>query len=315
MSEIIDFNELKATGALPSPRGVMLAVIRLCQREQVSLQELARTVQTDPVLAGRIIKLANAANPVKTRSIAAVTTDVLILIGVHAVRQVALGLSLAASYRNGACEGFDYGRFWTRSLAMACAARAIGERIRVAPAAELFTCGLLAGIGRLGIASARPLAYSRLLEEMRGCWPEELTLAEARLFGYSHLSLAAAMMADWNIPRMFGDAVLFHEKPHASSFAIGSRQQRLTHGLHLAALIADLCVATDDERTLLVPSVFEAAAVSGLADDQVALLVDEVSREWAEWGEVLQLHTRALSLLPESGADLTQLSQGPIDVQ
>lgn len=305
MSEIIDFNELKATGVLPSPRGVMLAVIRLCQREQVSLQELARTVQADPVLAGRIIKLANAANPVKTRSIAAVTTDVLILIGVHAVRQVALGLSLASSYRNGPCAGFDYARFWARSLAMACAAKAVGEKIRVAPAAEMFTCGLLAGIGRLGIASARPAAYARLLEEMRGCWPEELALAEAKLFGFSHLSLAAAMMADWNIPRLFSDAVLFHEKPHASGFSAGSRQQRLTQGLHLAALIADLCVVTDDERTLLAPSVFEAASAFGLDDDQMAPLVEEVSREWEDWGEVLQLGARAL---PESGKRLPQVS-------
>lgn len=63
MNDKMDFADIKASGSLPSPKGVMLAVMRLCQREQVSLQELAHAIQADPVLAGRIIKVANVANP------------------------------------------------------------------------------------------------------------------------------------------------------------------------------------------------------------------------------------------------------------
>src|SRR5574343_1355365 len=100
MREVLDFNELKASGTLPSPKGVALRVMQLCQDENLSLKDLAQTIQGDPALAGRIIKIANYVNPNRSRPIAAVTTDTLVLIGIHAVRQVVLGLSLVGNYRD-----------------------------------------------------------------------------------------------------------------------------------------------------------------------------------------------------------------------
>lgn len=301
MQEAIDFNELKASGALPSPKGVMLSIMRLCQREQVSLQELARTIQSDPVLAGRIIKIANSANPNKSRPIAAVTTDVLILIGVQAVRQVVLGLSLVTTYRSGGCAAFDYAQFWERSVAMACATQALAKRIRVAPVSEMFTCGLLADIGRLGLASVRPETYSRLLEQMADSSSEDVLAAETESFGFNHLSLAAAMMADWNIPRLFSEAVLFHENPHAYGLAPDSRQHRLAYILHTAARIADLYVASEERRATLVPEFFSLSATIGIDKEQLADIANEVSREWMEWGNMLQFRTQELPVWSVSG--------------
>lgn len=300
MSEIIDFSELKASNVLPSPKGVRLKVMRLCQNEQVSLPELAKQIQTDPVMAGRIIKIANVTNVHRPRPIASVTTDVLILVGVQAVRQIVLGISLVTSYQNGGCKGFDYAQFWSRSVAMACAAQALTGCIRIAPVAEMFTCGLLAGIGRLGLASARPDAYSRLLEQYHDQPLADMTHAEAQLFGFNHLSLAAAMMNDWNIPRLFSDAVLFHEAPQASGFAQDSRQQRLVRILQMAARVADICVAADDERERLIPSLLAFGTAVGIEPEQVATVVSKTSSDWAEWGEVLHVQTRPLSplLLP-----------------
>lgn len=292
MTLAIDFNELKATGVLPSPRGVMLAVMRLCQREQASFQELARTVQADPVLAGRIIKIANAMSRNASRPIASVTAETLILVGLQSVRQVALGLSLVTTYRAGGCHAFDYERFWMRSLAMACAAQQIATHVRVAPLAEMFTCGLLAGIGRLGLAAARPAEYAALLDEMDGQPPEALTAAETALFTFNHLSLAAAMMADWNIPRLFSDAVLFHENPHASGLQPDSRQQRLVLVLHAAAQAADFCTAPDEARERMVPAMLALGAPLELDAGQVEDIMNKVLQEWSEWGAMLQIPVR-----------------------
>lgn len=294
MSEAIDYNVLKATDVLPSPKGVMLNVMRLCQREQVSLQDLAKQIQADPVLAGRIIKMANYIVASGTRPIASVTTEVLILVGVHAVRQVALGISLVGTYKNGACRAFDYSRFWSRSVAMACAAQALTGCIRIAPASEMFTCGLLAGIGQLGLASARPQAYSDLLERHAGQPLAELTAAETLLFEYNHLSLAAAMMNDWNIPRLFSDAVLFHEDPQASGFEAGSRKMQLTQMLQLASCIADLCIAPEEYWESMIAPLFELGLALGIDSDRLAALVAQTSIEWQEWGVVLQVQTHDL---------------------
>lgn len=294
MGQTIDFSELKASNLLPSPKGVRLNVMRLCQREQVSLPELTRQIQADPVLAGRIIKIANSVSTGRSRQIASVTTESLLLVGVLAVRQIVLGISLIISYQNGACRNFDYARFWSHSIAMACAAQALAGHVRVAPVAEMFTCGLLAGIGRLGLASARPEAYSSLLELHAHDSSTALMVAETTLFGFNHLSLGAAMMNDWGFPRLFSDAVLFHEAPDSAGLAEETRQQRLIRMLQMAARIADLCLATDEARPALLPLVSESAGWLGIDAAQLPALMDQAVDAWQEWGRELQVETRPL---------------------
>ena len=49
------FAELKATGKLPSPKGVALSIIRLLQRDDYRVPDLVQLVQSDPAIAGRIL--------------------------------------------------------------------------------------------------------------------------------------------------------------------------------------------------------------------------------------------------------------------
>lgn len=278
MSDKLDLLELKRSGVLPSPRGVLLSVMLMCQREQVSLQDLARAILADPVLAGRVIKLANGVNPNKTRPIAAVSPEVLILVGVQAVRQIALCLSLVEQTATGGCPGFDYGRFWSRSLAMGCAAQVLATQVRSAPPPEMFSCGLLAGIGKLVLASARPHAYSHLLPVLDGNIAADIHLAERALFGYSHVELASELMADWKLPRLFGDAVLHHETLDTLPAAPGSRQYCLAVLLNLSAAIADCLGGTRE-----VDDLFSLAESVGLDADQMVCTVAVVGQAWSDW--------------------------------
>jgi len=291
MSDKLDFAELKASGLLPSPKGVALTIMQLCQKENFSLPELAHAIQADPVLAGRVIKIANAANPNKSRPIAAVTIDTLILIGIHAVRQVVLSFSLINSYQEGNCKAFDFQHYWSRSVAMASAAQAIGGLLRVAPPAEMFTCGLLSGIGRLGIASARPEAYSDVLSQL----PKDgdLKNAEQNRFGLDHSALGALMLEDWGIPKLFIDAVVFHENPSSSGFSESSRQSKLIHTLHLAALLADACLQDESRRDELMAEIFEGGSSLGLKNEQMVDVANRVSAEWQEWGQLLNIQTES----------------------
>lgn len=304
MSDKLDFAELKASGALPSPKGLALTVMQLCQRDNVSLPELAHTILADPVLAGRIIKIANTANPNKSRPIASVTTDTLILIGIHAVRQVVLGFSLLTSYQQGACKAFDYSCYWARSVGMASAAQAIGVAIRIAPPAEMFTCGLLSGIGQLGLATARPEAYSTLLQVNTGKTLDELAAAEFEQFSMNHRILSAEMMADWGIPKLFIDAVAFHENPENSGFIEGTRQRKLTYTLQLAALLADIFVSPESAREELLTRLFRLGSALGIAAALLVEIANQTMLEWHDWCKLLEIRTNVLPAftMPEDQA-------------
>ena len=244
MHEKIDFNELRASGGLPSPKGVALKVMHLCQDESLSLNLLAQTIQGDPALAGRIIKIANYVNPNRSRPIASVTTDTLILIGIHAVRQVVLGLSLIGEYRDSRCKLFDFENFWSLSVAMASAAHQIAACTRVAAPAEMFNCGLMSGVGQLALVTARPEAYCEMLAELQDDSPATLQAAQMSHFGLTQRDMMIFILQDWGIPKLFIDTLYYHEDPLSSGYAENSRPLRITYALQLASLLARTCVYT-----------------------------------------------------------------------
>ncbi|MBB3214259.1 HD-like signal output (HDOD) protein [Herbaspirillum sp. Sphag1AN] len=283
MVDLIDFEKIQQARGLPSPTGLALNIMRMCRNDNVSLSDLARQIQTDPVLAGRLIKLANAGRAPSLRPIVAVTSEALLLVGLQSIRQVALSLSLIHSYNGGTCSGFDYNGFWSRSLTTACLAQALGKRVTIAPVAELFTCGLLAGIGQLGLAVIRPQPYSELLEQHRTSTRQELRQAERARFGCDQLDLSVMMLRDWQIPSLFVDAVRFHAEPDSSGNDEQGRQQRLARLLHLAVISVDvICADTIDEDTVPLP-LLEQAALLDLSPELMLEVLQDAAQERADW--------------------------------
>jgi HD-like signal output (HDOD) protein/ActR/RegA family two-component response regulator len=289
MNEKLNFAELKAAGKLPSPKGAALRVMHLCQEETVSLPELARAIQVDPALAGRIIKIANYVNPNKSRPIASVTTDTLILIGIHAVRQAVLSMSLISNYHDGPCKLFDYEYFWSRALAIGCAAYAISSANRVAPPAELFNCGLMSGIGQLALVTARPEAYCEILGQHMDAPTEKQLAAQAERFGIDAREMMVLMLQDWGIPKLFSDALYHHENPSIAGFDDNSRLLRLTYTLQLASLLAHACMHKDDE---VQEQVHVCGAILDLQPDQLEAIAEQTTNGWADWSALLNIPVR-----------------------
>lgn len=80
MSGEFNFHELKANDRLPTPSGTALAIMRLLQQDNATAQDLARHVQTDPALTGRLLRLANSPLAGTRRPVASVM-DAVVQIG------------------------------------------------------------------------------------------------------------------------------------------------------------------------------------------------------------------------------------------
>ncbi len=285
------FEDLKATGLLPSPKGVALAVLELTQRTDASIPALTRLVQTDPAMAGRILRYANAAHGGSLRHIASLP-HAIVFLGLFRVRQVALGFSLIDHYRSGNCANFDYPAYWTASLAAGIAAQQVAHQAQCPPD-ESFTCGLLAGVGRLALATVFPYEYSELLAGA----PSELALRQAEVagFGLHHAELSAELLEDWGLPEIFHRAVRYHEIPAEAPFPAGSRAHALTAVLHFAARVGHLLSMDATQRWERVPSLYHAAAQLGLEDHEVPPLFESVVEQWQDWGRELRLPTHDFS--------------------
>ncbi|MGE5385084.1 MAG: HDOD domain-containing protein, partial [Betaproteobacteria bacterium] len=155
------YDELKATGKLPSPKGVALAVIRLLREDDYQLSALQDLVQSDPAMAGRLLKSANAAIFGRSRPIVSLRKAIVALGALH-VRDLVTGFSILQANRSGKCLAFDYNGFWARSLATAIACQSLSKFANITND-DHFTVGLFSRVGELGMASLFPEEYGALL--------------------------------------------------------------------------------------------------------------------------------------------------------
>ncbi|MGE5466438.1 MAG: diguanylate cyclase [Ignavibacteria bacterium] len=287
--DLEQFEQLKATGDLPSPKGAALAIIRLTQRDDTSLADLAHAVKSDPAFVGRLLKAANSVHSGGRRPIASIQ-DALIVLGIPAVRSMALGFSLLSNFTSGGCRNFDYSHFWSRSLAFAVALQGLAKHTPAAPPDEAFSVGLLAHIGELALATVFPDDYGRVLAQAKGSTQSLLEL-ESEAFVMSHDAVSAAMMLSWGLPKVFVDPVLHHEHPETASFAEGSRPHAMLWSLVLAGHIADICLAADEHRRAMMPQLLLLGSRLSLTDDTLTRVCDDAAREWREWGDLLDVRT------------------------
>jgi two-component system cell cycle response regulator len=289
--------QLRVSGRLPSPKGVALAIMEISLREDATLDEVARLVQTDPALSGRLLRLANAA--VHSGRPVASINDAVFRLGMAAVRQLALAFSLVDQYPRGQCKSFDYPAFWSHCLFMAVASQELARVVRVGTPDELFACGLLAQIGVLAMVTVYPAEYADLLQEQEQGSDLALLELERTRLGVDHTEFTAAILADCGIPNALVEPINYHESPDASGFSEGSRPDRLAHLFFHARRMADLGLAPETERFGKISELMRLGGKIGLDAEALDEVFGRVAQQWLEWGELLKVPASAL---PSFGA-------------
>ena len=288
--DLTKFDQLKASGDLPSPKGAALAIIRLTQRDDTSLADLAHAVKSDPAFVGRLIKAANSVHAGGRRPIASIQ-DALIVLGIPAVRSMALGFSLLSNFSSGNCRNFDYPHFWSRSLVFAVALQAVVKITHAAPPDDAFSVGLLAHIGELALATIFPDDYARLLAQHQAPGGKSLLELEQQALVMTHNELTAAMMLDWGLPKVFAEPVFHHEAAAEADFVAGSRPYAMLWSLVLADHISDICLAADAARRAMMPELLGLGSTLSINAETLNSMCDQAAREWREWGDLLNVQT------------------------
>jgi len=270
---------------LPSPQGVALAILNACAKEDVSLADVTKLVQTDPALSGRLLERANAANA-GGRPVVAISQAVGRM-GLSAVKQLALSFSLIDNYSRGKCPAFDYPNYWSFSLLMGVAMSEFGSLQKLGSAEELFTCGLLSQVGRLALATAYPNEYSELIAE--GLEGTQLIERERDVLHIDHLYLAQEMMKRWGIPAVYVDPTYWQYDPAAAKYPERSRTWDMCQTLHLARKLAAFGLARKAEQTQLVGELTEVACLLGITADSLGGRVDAIIAAWQAWAHKLNV--------------------------
>ena len=287
------FEELKATGALPSPTGVGLEILRLARDDQASASDIARVIQADPALTGP--DLATGQHGQR---------------GGFAARDQRRRRRRPARHADGERRGAGFHRSSPATAAGSAAAsttrgtgrirwpmrsprKSSASQTRAYDGADGFTAGLLAQIGRLALASIHPEQYAAVLAEWAEGSPADLVRLEQKAFVTNHNELSAAMMADWGLPKPVCDAVLYQEDPAASDLPSGPQSRQLCPDPSRG--IADRRRVPGSERLaggrLRCRTCSTRCEAIGIESEAAHALFDRVFFQWAEWGRVLDIST------------------------
>jgi HD-like signal output (HDOD) protein len=196
---------------LPTVPRVTQRVIASFGSEDVTVGEIAQLIEADPVLSVKLLRLANSSYFQVSRSIESVE-DAIRILGMAMVRNLVLADGLMGIYVN--MPGIDMHLFWTHSLYTACTARWLAEHSAV-NRDQVFTLGLMHGIGQLHLHSVAPAATVALDQQVHVLSAERAG-SETDALGFNYLNVSAALAKLWNFPESLVEPLQYIADPLAA---------------------------------------------------------------------------------------------------
>ena len=197
---------------LPTVPKVVQELIATFEQPDIDLARVARLVNTDPVIAAKVLRLANSAYYRRSRTVTSVD-EAIVFMGLDALRMLVVGAGFAASVPVPAELGRQL--FWRYCLHTAVCARYFawqcGEDVQAA-----FTAGLLHAIGE-------PLMVMSMDEELRDVerqarfYDHERALCERAKVGFAYSDLGAELAESWRFPPAMVAAIRAAPEPLAGS--------------------------------------------------------------------------------------------------
>ena len=200
---------------LPRFQPTALRLLRVSAESDTAIEEFASIFRTDPALASELLQHANSAE-FGLRCRIADIRGALLLLGTERTRALAMTIGMSLYARRSAHQR-EVRFLWRHSLATAVIAEEIGRagRLRLP---DLYTCGLMHDVGRLGLLLSAGDEYGSLLSRsFRNL--EEANELERVTFGTRHVEAGAFLARSWNFPSSLCDCILRHHDavPRADS--------------------------------------------------------------------------------------------------
>jgi putative nucleotidyltransferase with HDIG domain len=223
--------EISHIATLPE---VTLKIINLVEDPNSTAQDLNKVITNDPALGARILKVVNSAFYGLPGQIASINRAI-VLLGLNAVKNIAIAASLAKLFRGGQiAPHFDAHDLWNHSIAVATATKMIGKQADLGLADEAFLAGLIHDIGIMVEIQAKRAGFVEVILKKKD--NPELTLrqAETEILGADHQEFGAALCQAWKFPNSFIYVTGHHHNP----MELAPEHRKLACAVHLADILA-----------------------------------------------------------------------------
>lgn len=191
---------------LPPFPAIAQRVLAMATQEDVNLRELGNLVKMDPSFSAELLRLANSALFSARREITSLSNAIM-MVGTERVQTMATLVSVNRMVR-GSVRIAALRKVWIHSLVTALIAEEAARIARI-DGEGAYTGGLLHNLGVLGLMSAYPDEYSRMLE-VSDDFGFDLLKTERDLFDIDHCAAGAYLAQDWGFPDELAAVIATH---------------------------------------------------------------------------------------------------------
>jgi putative nucleotidyltransferase with HDIG domain len=181
---------------LPPFPSIAQRIMTLASREDVNIHELADLVKMDPSFSAELLRLANSAL-FSVRGEVTSLAQAIFVVGADRTATMATLVVVNRMVRSSVrIEALR--KVWIHSLVTGIVAEEAARAARM-NRDSAYTAGLLHNLGTLGLMSAYPDEYSRMLE-VSDDFGFDLLRTERDLFEIDHCAAGAYLAQDWDFP-------------------------------------------------------------------------------------------------------------------
>ncbi len=238
-------DRLKVSPQLPSLPAIAIRALELARQENVDMGEIAELISNDPALSSKILKTVNSSFYGLTKQVSTIS-HALVILGLQAVKTLALGFSLLTNLHGNPTDGFNYMGFWKRSIYSAVAGRLLAKKIQIVQQEEAFLASLLADVGILVMHRVLGIEYDALYLQAGGDHELLLTLCRTK-FGLDHPTVGAMLAEQWQLPPVLARPMACHHHPVETDPEL----KPLVEVVYTAMIVGDFFSSADPATSIL----------------------------------------------------------------
>jgi len=215
---------------LPTLPEVAARVMVLASNPASSVSDIRALIERDPVLAAKLLNVANSAMYGMRRQIGTIQLA-LVILGMNEVSSIVTSLCVFTAFCNMPDdEVFDRDRFWEHSAGCGAIARMLSRRLGLRMEGREFVAGLMHDMGRILIDQ---YFHEEFVEIVQRTQDGEMRMrdVEKEVLGTSHDEIGGWLADRWGLPDALVEAIAYHHAPTCARM-----DRPLTAVVHLSDL-------------------------------------------------------------------------------
>ncbi len=190
---------------------VTTRIVEVVEDPKSTAQDMHDIVKHDPALAAKILKVVNSSFYGLPSQIASLDRAI-VMLGLSAVKNIALAASLSRLFRPGAIsQRFAARDLWTHCISVGVCARMVAKA-GFGRSEEAFVAGLVHDMGLLVEFQVLSDKLRQVVERCENA-PQDFCAAEREIIGADHQAFGGALASKWKFPPGLRAAISYHHNP------------------------------------------------------------------------------------------------------